>query len=179
LAGRSILVRDGLLSDVADVTDIYRHAVLFGTGTFELDPPDHDEMAARFRRITGQGYPYLVACQNTAIVGYAYAFTYRDRPAYRFTVEDSVYVREDCHGRGIGTMLLSRLLTDAEAKGFRQMVAVIGDSDNIGSIKLHERAGFLPLGTLRAAGWKRDRWLDVVLMQKPLGAGDETPPKQN
>ncbi|WP_158810022.1 GNAT family N-acetyltransferase [Beijerinckia sp. L45] len=171
-----ISIRDAAAADIAQVAAIYRDAVLHGTGSFELDPPDDAEMIARHRRIVGQGYPFLVACEGMAILGYAYAFAYRDRPAYRFTVEDSVYVRTECQGRGVGAALLARLIVEAETRGYRQMVAVIGDSANAGSVRLHRNAGFVPIGTLGAAGWKHDRWLDVVLMQRILGAGDTAPP---
>jgi phosphinothricin acetyltransferase len=172
----SILVRDCDLGDIPEITAIYRHAVLHGAGTFETEPPDAAEMAARLQRIKAGGYPYLVAREHGKVLGYAYAYTYRDRPAYRFTVEDSIYVHEASHGRGIGGELMRRLIAAATFSGFRQMVAVIGDSGNVGSIRLHEKAGFVPLGLLRSVGWKGDRWLDVVLMQRALGEGDDTPP---
>lgn len=172
----SVEIRTAMLADMGQVTEIYRDAVLRGTGSFEIEPPDEAEMAARHARITGQGYPYLVACEGAAVLGYAYAFAYRDRPAYRFTLEDSVYVRAGAQGRGIGAALLARLIIEAEAGGYRQMVAVIGDSANTGSIQLHRNAGFLPVGTLGSVGWKHDRWLDVVLMQRMLGAGYTVPP---
>lgn len=174
-----IVVRAARPTDLSQVTAIYRNAVLHGTGSFELDPPDEPEMIARHERISGQGYPYLVACDGEAILGYAYAFAYRDRPAYRFTVEDSVYVRADCQARGIGAALLAKLILEAEAHGYRQMIAVIGDSCNIGSVRLHRNAGFMPLGTLASVGWKHDRWLDVVLMQRMLGAGKSAPPRDD
>jgi len=176
LPSHQILIRDAVPGDFAAITAIYRHAVLHGTGTFELDPPDEGEMAARHARLTALGYPYLVACAAGEVLGYAYAGAYRDRPAYRFLVEDSIYVREDCQGRGVGAALIERLIDESVARGYRQMVAVIGDGENAGSIRLHEQAGFAPLGTLRAAGWKSGRWLDVVLMQRPLGAGASEPP---
>ena len=173
---QQILIRDAVPTDLAAITAIYRHAVLHGTGTFELDPPDEGEMAARHASLTALGYPYLVACAGAQVLGYAYAGPYRDRPAYRFLVEDSIYVREGCQGRGIGAALIHRLIGESEAQGFRQMVAVIGDSENTGSIRLHEKAGFVPVGTLHAAGWKAGRWLDAVLMQRALGAGAGEPP---
>ena len=172
----AIAIRPCRAADIAAVTAIYRHAVVHGTGTFELDPPDQAEMEARFARVSGGGYPYLVACEGADVIGYAYAAAYRERPAYRFTVEDSIYLHPDCQGRGIGRMLLDRLLAVAEASGYRQMVAVVGDSANRGSVRLHEAAGFTPLGVLRSCGWKQDRWLDVVLMQRALGSGDALPP---
>lgn len=175
----TIAIRDAMAEDMPQVTEIYRDAVLYGTGSFEIEPPDQAEMIARHARITGQGYPYLVACEGEGVLGYAYAFAYRDRPAYRFTVEDSVYVRRDAQGRGLGAALLARLICEAEARGYRQMVAVIGDSANAGSVRLHSTAGFSPLGTLASVGWKHDRWLDVVLMQRMLESGDTAPPRDN
>ena len=159
------------------MTAIYRHAVLHGAGTFELDPPPEAEIAARFARITKAGYAYLVACDGATIVGYAYIAAYRDRPAYRFTVEDSIYVHPDHQGRGVGRSLLAALVAAAEANGYRQMVAVVGDSGNLGSVRVHLAAGFTHMGLLRACGWKHGRWLDVVLMQLALGGGDATAPE--
>jgi L-amino acid N-acyltransferase YncA len=173
-----MVIRDARPADLAQVTAIYREAVLNGTGSFEIDPPNESEMVARYQRIGGQGYPYLVACDDGAVLGYAYAFAYRDRPAYRFTVEDSVYIRSDVQNRGIGAALLARLITESESRGYRQMIAVIGDSSNAGSVRLHQRAGFVPAGMLNLVGWKHDRWLDVVLMQRSLGAGDTVPPRE-
>jgi L-amino acid N-acyltransferase YncA len=171
------IVRPAGVGDMAAVTAIYANAVLNGTGTFELVPPSIADMTARHTRITGGGYPYIVALDADGVVGFAYAFAYRDRPAYRFTVEDSIYVRDGAQGRGIGAILLSTLIEDSTALGFRQMIAVIGDSDNAGSIRLHQRAGFEHSGVLQAAGWKAGRWLDVVLMQRALGeAGTTAPP---
>ena len=171
-----VLIRAAALDDIGEITAIYRQAVLEGTGTFEIEPPDAAEMAARHARIVAGGYPYLVAQIGEDVVGFAYAFAYRDRPAYRFTVEDSVYVRGDRQGRGFGRALIEALIGATTAAGFRQMVAVIGDSDNAGSIALHARAGFAHAGVLRASGWKAGRWLDVVLMQRQLGDGNSMPP---
>ena len=171
-----VSIRPCLPDDVGAVTAIYRAAVLGGTGSFEIDPPDRDEMAGRLARVTGQGYPYLVAGIDGAVAGYAYAFAYRDRPAYRFTVEDSVYVDPRHQGRGVGTALLRGLVSRCEELGFRQMVAVIGDGDNEASVRIHRRAGFDLAGTLPSVGWKFDRWLDVVLMRRPLGRGADVPP---
>ena len=172
----TISIRDAGSADLAAITAIYRDAVVFGTGSFELEPPDEADMTERHERITAQGYPYLVASEGADVLGFAYAFAYRDRPAYRFTVENSVYVHADCRGRGVGAALLARLIAETEERGYRQMVAVIGDSANVASIRLHQRAGFIQTGTLHAAGWKHGRWLDVVLMQRRLGAGDTTAP---
>ena len=172
----AIAIRPCRAADLAAVTAIYHHAVVHGTGSFELEPPDQTEMEARFARLAAAGYPALVACDGAEVIGYAYAGAYRDRPAYRFTVEDSIYLHPDHQGRGVGRALLDRLLAAAEASGYRQMVAVVGDSANRGSIRLHEAAGFTHLGVLRSCGWKGDRWLDVVFMQRALGSGDRLPP---
>ncbi|MCW3476829.1 GNAT family N-acetyltransferase [Limobrevibacterium gyesilva] len=158
-------------ADIAEVQAIYAHHVLHGTGTFEERPPSVEEMAARLRRISGQGWPWLVATDATGVIGYGYAAQWRERSAYRFTAEDSVYVREDVRGQGVGKVLVGRLLTEAARLGFRQMIAVIGDSENVGSIGVHASLGFHHVGTLRAVGLKFGRWLDVVTMQRPLGAG--------
>jgi phosphinothricin acetyltransferase len=171
-----LIVRDALASDIAAITAIYRPAVLAGTATFELDPPDESEMHSRLLAITGAGHPYLVAEQTGAVVGYAYAGSFRTRPAYRFTVEDSIYLAPPAQRRGVGRRLLSELVHRCEAKGYRQMVAVIGDSANIGSIALHRALGFALCGTLPATGFKLGRWIDTVLMQRPLGAGAATVP---
>lgn len=165
-------VRDG---DLPAIRAIYAEAVLHGTASFELDPPDLAEMTARRDRIVAGGYPYLVAEGEGRVMGYAYAGPYRPRPAYRGTVEDSVYVDPACHGRGAGRALLDALVADCEGRGFRQMIAVIGDSANSASIALHRAAGFADAGVLRSVGWKHGRWLDSVLMQRPLGPGDGAP----
>jgi phosphinothricin acetyltransferase len=173
-------VRSAADADLPAVQAIYAHHVLHGSASFETVPPDLAEMARRHADITGRGMPYLVAEVGGEILGYAYAGPYRPRAAYRFTLEDSVYVAEGAAGRGVGRLLLDRLIADATALGYRQMLAVIGDSGNLGSIVLHQRAGFTHLGTLQSVGFKFGRWLDVVLMQRALGAGDtelpEAPP---
>lgn len=161
--------------DIAAITAIYGHAVATGTASFELEPPGEAEMLGRHQALVAGGHPYLVAERDGTILGYAYAGAYRARPAYRGTVENSVYVRGDQHGRGIGRALLGALVEAATAAGFRQMVAVIGDSANAASIGLHRAAGFEPVGTLRSVGWKHGRWLDTVLMQRALGPGDTIP----
>jgi phosphinothricin acetyltransferase len=162
-------------SDIAAVTAIYAHAVRHGRASFEIDPPEANEMARRRDALVAGGFPYLVAEIAGEIVGYAYAGAYRSRPAYAGTVENSVYVTQALHRRGIGDALLARLVDEAAVRGFRQMIAVIGDSANTASVRLHERAGFRLVGTLASVGWKHGVWLDTVLMQRPLGDGDRSP----
>jgi L-amino acid N-acyltransferase YncA len=168
------LLRDCTEADIPAITAIYAHAVLTGFGTFEIDPPSEAEMANRWRAIS-ERYPYFVAEMSGTIVGYAYASAYRPRPAYLNTVEDSVYVRDGFQGHGIGHRLLSRLIDATTTLGYRQMVAVIGDSANKGSVRLHEKCGFAHIGTMPSVGWKQGRWLDTVIMQRPLGLGDTSP----
>lgn len=171
---RDTMIRPAIPSDIDAITAIYEPAVRHGTASFELEPPDAAEMLTRYRTITAAGFPYLVAERDGVIVGYAYANHYRTRPAYRFTVEDSVYVAPAAHGMGIGRALLDALIVESETRGFRQMIAVIGDSRQIGSIALHRAAGFTFSGTLHSVGYKFGRWLDSVLMQRALGPGDRT-----
>ena len=158
------------------MTAAYAHDVLHGTGTFEIVPPSVAEMAQRVATVTSAGLPFLVAVLGGEVAGFAYAGPYRPRPAYRFTVEDSIYLRPEAAGQGIGTRLLTRLVAECEARGMRQMIAVIGDSDNLGSIRIHHKCGFEPVGTFRTVGWKHGRWLDTVLMQRGLGVAATTPP---
>ena len=162
--------------DNAAITHIYAHAVRHGTASFETEPPDEAEMARRQAALAAGGYPFLVAELADAVAGYAYAGLYRARPAYRFTVEDSIYVAPQAQRGGIGRALLKRLLDDAQARGFRQMIAVIGDSAQTPSIALHRACGFRLIGTFEAVGFKFDRWLDSVLMQRALGPGGATAP---
>lgn len=170
------VLRPAVLADIPAITRIYAHAVIHGTASFELEPPDEAEMTRRMRALLDGGFPYLVAERDGALAGYAYAGLYRTRPAYRFTLEDSVYVAPDAQRVGIGRVLLDALIADAEAKGFRQMIAVIGDSAQTSSIALHTAVGFKMVGTLISVGYKFGRWLDSVLMQRPLGSGDTAPP---
>jgi len=169
-------IRPATQADIAAITAIYAHAVRCGTATFENDPPDEAEMGRRFGALAAGGFPYLVAEASGAVRGYAYAGLYRTRVAYRFTLEDSVYVAPEFHGRGIGRVLLDRLLAEAAAQDYRQMVAVIGDSAQAASIALHRAAGFAVVGTFAAVGYKFGRWLDTVLMQRALGPGAATAP---
>jgi phosphinothricin acetyltransferase len=164
-------VRPATADDIASITAIYAHAVRHGTASFELEPPDETEMRRRQRALIDQGFPYLVAERDGAIGGYAYAGPYRTRPAYRWTVEDSVYIAPERLRQGIGRVLLDALIGESEARGFRQMIAVIGDSAQHGSIALHAAAGFEHVGVLQAVGCKFGRWLDSVLMQRALGVG--------
>ncbi|GLH76862.1 N-acetyltransferase [Bradyrhizobium sp. SSBR45G] len=172
----SIDIRPTAEADLPAITAIYGQAVREGTATFELDPPDLAEMTRRFRVLTEGGFPYLVAVLDGRVAGYAYAGAYRPRPAYRFTVENSVYLDPSSHRRGIGSLLMERLITDCEARGFRQMIAVIGDSANAASIALHRKCGFALIGTHPNVGLKFGRWLDTVMMQRPLGAGGTAVP---
>jgi phosphinothricin acetyltransferase len=169
-------IRPAAEADLPAITEIYDHAVRTGTATFELIAPDLAEMGRRFGALGDGGFPYLVAVQDDAVVGYAYAGPYRPRPAYRFTVENSIYLAPAIHRRGIGRQLLARLIGECEARGYRQMIAVIGDSANAGSIGVHTRAGFTMIGTHPAVGLKFGRWLDTVMMQLALGEGDKTTP---
>jgi L-amino acid N-acyltransferase YncA len=172
----SLEIRAATAGDLPSVTEIYDHAVRYGTATFELIPPDLVEMTRRFGVLMDGGFPYLVAVLEGRVVGYAYAGAYRPRPAYRFTVENSVYLEPAIHRRGIGLQLLQRLITESEARGYRQMIAVIGDSANAGSIGVHARCGFEMIGTHPDVGFKFGRWLDTVMMQRALGEGGETLP---
>ena len=169
-------IRPATEADLPAVTAIYDQAVRFGTATFELEPPDLAEMTRRFRVLADGGFPYLVAAREGRVFGYAYAGAYRPRPAYRFTVENSVYLDPAAHRRGIGLQLLQRLITECEGRGFRQMIAVIGDSANAGSIGVHTRAGFSMIGTHPNVGFKFGRWLDTVMMQRALGDAANTVP---
>ncbi|MGO4571990.1 GNAT family N-acetyltransferase [Microvirga sp. 2TAF3] len=172
----SILVRPSSDADLASITEIYAHAVMHGTASFEFAPPDRAEMARRRAALLDNGYPYLVAEREGEILGYAYAGPYRPRPAYRSTVEDSIYVAPAAHRLGIGRELLSRLITECMARDFRLMVAVIGDEESHGSIRLHASLGFEHVGVLKGIGYKHERWLATVLMQKSLGPGTAEPP---
>ena len=172
----AILVRDATDADLGAVTSIYGQHVLHGLASFEEIPPTLDEIRSRRAGVLQLGLPYLVAEMDRRVVGYSYATFYRTRPAYRYTVEDSVYVEDGLNGRGIGTALLAELIARCERGPWRQMLAVIGDSGNAGSIALHRRLGFKPAGNLVSVGFKLGRWVDSVFMQRALGAGDSKNP---
>ncbi|MGZ8259279.1 MAG: N-acetyltransferase family protein [Caldimonas sp.] len=172
----TVLIRPSTPDDVPRVAAIYAWHVRQGSATFELDAPDDAEMARRRAEVVAKGLPFLVLELDGDMRGYAYADHFRPRPAYRFCVEDSVYLDHDVAGRGLGRLLLAELLARSEAAGARQMLAVIGDSANAGSIGVHRALGFEAVGTIAAAGWKLGRWLDVVVMQRALGAGASAPP---
>ncbi len=169
-------IRPAAPADIPAITAIYGHAVRYGTASFEIEPPEPAEMLRRLKGLVEAGYPYLVAEVDGTVGGYAYAGPYRPRPAYRWSVEDSVYVAPGIHRRGVGAALLARLIAEAERRGFRQMVAVIGDSAQAPSIALHRAAGFRLIGTIEHVGYKFGRWLDSVLMQRALGPGAGEPP---
>jgi L-amino acid N-acyltransferase YncA len=169
-------IRAALASDIAAITRIYAHAVRHGTASFEIEPPDEPEMARRQRVLFDGGHPYLVAEADGAVLGYAYAGPYRARPAYRWSVEDSVYIAPEAQRRGVGRALLEELIAESERRGFRQMIAVIGDSAQTPSIELHRALGFRLIGTIVSVGFKHGRWLDTVLMQRALGRGDTSAP---
>jgi phosphinothricin acetyltransferase len=170
-------LRPATPDDLPQITVIYAHHVRHGLASFELDAPSREEMQSRFEKIVGGGYPYLVAVEGAVVLGYAYASQYRPRPAYRFTVEDSIYVAPGQAGRGIGKALLMQLISECESRGYRQMLAVIGDSANQASIGVHRACGFELKCTLDAFGFKFGRWVDSVLMQRALGEGQTTLPR--
>lgn len=172
----SLLIRPSRDEDVPAITAIYGHAVLHGTGTFELEVPGEADMAQRRRAVLDAGWPWLVAERDGQVLGYAYAQPFRPRRAYRFCLEDSIYLAEAARGQGVGRLLLADLITRCEQRGARQMLAVIGDSANAGSIGVHRSLGFEHSGVLKQAGWKFERWLDVVMMQRALGPGSSSAP---
>ncbi len=171
----AVIIRDSAEADLTAIQRIYAHHVLHGLASFEEEPPTVAELARRRAEVLARGLPHLVAEQGGDVVGYSYASPYRARAAYRFSIEDSVYVAEGLSGGGIGRALLTALIAKCEAGGWRQMVAIIGDSGNAASITLHERLGFRMVGTFRAIGFKHGRWVDSVLMQRALGVGDTAP----
>ena len=171
-----VSIRTATSADIPAITRIYAHAVTYGTASFELEPPGPAEMARRQQALLARNFPYIVADLADAVVGYAYAGPYRDRRAYDWCVEDSLYIAPEFHRRGIGRLLLMRLVADSEARGFRQMIGVIGDSANTASIAVHAAVGFRLIGNFQSIGFKHGRWLDTVLMQRVLGSGDTAPP---
>ena len=171
-----VTVRSSNEEDLPAITAIYRHHVLHGTASFEVEAPTLETMVERWQALVGGGFPYLVAATENDVVGFAYAGPYRLRPAYRFTVENAIYLTPRCIGRGVGRRLLDVLIGECETRGYRQMIAVIGDSANVASVRLHAGCGFTHVGTLRSVGFKHGRWLDSVLMQRPVGQGNATPP---
>ncbi|MQB41555.1 GNAT family N-acetyltransferase [Rhizobium sp. ICMP 5592] len=171
------VIRDACDGDMEVIRDIYTHHVVYGLATFEEVPPSVDELRSRRASVLVMGLPYLVAELNGEIVGYSYATAYRPRPAYRFSIEDSVYVADGLGGLGVGSALLQELIARCEKGRWRQMLAVIGNSGNAGSLALHRRMGFQPIGTFKSAGFKLGRWVDTVLMQRALGEGDRTAPE--
>ena len=171
-----VLIRPSTSADLFSITAVYAWNVANGTGTFELEAPDEAEMSRRREDVVAKGLPWLVAERNGQVLGYAYANHFRPRKAYRFCLEDSIYLAADAKGQGLGRLLLAELLSRCEAGGARQMLAVIGDSANAASIGVHRAQGFEQVGLMKAAGWKFERWLDVVVMQKSLGLGQSTAP---
>jgi L-amino acid N-acyltransferase YncA len=174
-----LTLRPSTDADVPAITAIYGHHVLHGTGTFETTPPTEADMANRRLDVLGRGLPYLVAEKQGRVLGFAYCQWFKPRPAYRYSAEDSIYLHPDAAGEGIGKQLLAALMHQAEAAGIRKLIAVIGDSGNAGSIGVHRSLGFHKVGVIQACGWKFDRWLDIVLMEKAIGAGDSTPPQED
>jgi L-amino acid N-acyltransferase YncA len=171
-----VTIRTASLADIPAIARIYAHAVKHGTATFELEPPDETEMAHRMQAVLDGGFPYLAAEMAGALAGYAYAGHYRIRPAFRFTVEDSLYVDPGAQRLGVGRSLLARLIEESERRGFRQMIAVIGDSAQTPSIEVHRALGFRMIGNMENVGFKFGRWLDTILMQRALGPGATTLP---
>jgi L-amino acid N-acyltransferase YncA len=176
IASGTFEIRDALEGDSAEIAAIYGHHVLNGTASYDTVPPSGEEFRSKIRRVLGSGWPFLVAEGEGGILGYVYATQFRDRAAYRWTAENSIYVRADSLGQGVGKALLLELLDRAEACGFRQMIAVIGGAEEA-SVRLHAACGFMECGRIHAAGWKSGRWLDNVYMQKMLGEGSSTSPE--
>jgi len=171
------ILRPSQEPDLPAITAIYGHHVLHGSGTFETEPPTLADMRARRAEVLERHLPFLVAEEGVHIVGFAYCNWFKPRPAYRFSAEDSIYLAPDAHRRGLGRALLAELAAQAQAAGVRKLIAVIGDSANAGSIGVHRSVGFEQVGVLKSCGWKFERWLDVVLMEKTLGAGNSRPPQ--
>ena len=172
----TVIIRHATLDDISPIHAIYSNSVFQETASWELTPPDVAEMGRRMQGVLEQGYPYFVATLDERVVGYSYANNYRPRPGYRFTVENSIYVHPAFQRRGIARQLMTTVIEACTARGFRQMIAVIGDSENHASIALHRALGFVQVGLLPTIGFKFGRWLDGVLMQRPLGEGNTTLP---
>ena len=172
----TLLIRDTQPGDLPAITAIYADHVLHGTGTFEIEPPTLAEMTARHADVLAKNLPWLVAQSGGQVMGYAYANWFKPRPAYRYSAEDSIYVRAGDQRHGAGRALLTELAARCEHLGLRKLIAVIGDSGNAASIGLHRRLGFTPVGTIAGCGWKGGRWLDIVLMERALGPGQTLPP---
>lgn len=175
-ANRPVSIREITEADIPAIRRIYAHHVEHGIATFEMTPPSEEEMLLRYRRIRAADMPYLAAFDDDRLLGYCYASTYRPRPAYRFTVEDSIYLSPDQQGHGVGRQLLQALISRCEAGPWRQMVAVISGEGSEASVALHEKLGFVHTGNLRTVGFKHDRWIDTILMQRALGSGCDAPP---
>ena len=171
-----LTIRPSRDEDIAAITAIYAHHVLHGTGTFETEPPSEADMTTRRADVLGKNLPYLVAEENGEVLGFAYCNWFKPRPAYRFSAEDSIYMSDAARGKGLGAQLLAALSQAAEAVGVRKLIAVIGDSANVGSVGVHRGQGFTHVGVLKDCGWKFDAWRDVVLMEKVLGEGSRTKP---
>ena len=169
-------IRPSTEDDIPAISAIYAHHVLTGTGTFETTPPTEDDMRNRRADVLAKGLPYLVAEIEGKVAGFAYCNWFKPRPAYRFSAEDSIYLAPEAHGKGLGKLLLTELMAQAERCGVRKLIAVIGDSANAGSIGVHTSCGYAQVGVIAACGWKFDRWLDIVLMEKAIGAGHSAPP---
>lgn len=173
------MIRPSRDSDLAAITAIYTHHVLHGTGTFETTPPTEQDMASRRADVLSKGLPYLVIETANGVLGFAYCNWFKPRPAYRFSAEDSIYLAPAAAGKGLGRLLLEELMAQAERAGVRKLIAVIGDSSNLGSVGVHKACGFQPVGVLANSGWKFERWLDVVLMDRVIGLGSTTAPAQS
>ena len=169
-------IRPSRDTDLTAISAIYAHHVLHGTGTFETTPPSVEDMAARRADVLSKGLPYLVLAADEVVLGFAYCNWFKPRPAYRYSAEDSIYLAPETHGRGLGRLLLLELMAQAERAGVRKLIAVIGDSANQGSVGVHRSCGFQSVGVLSNCGWKFERWLDVVLMDRVLGLGASCPP---
>ncbi len=172
-------IRPSTDADIPAITAIYTHHVLHGTGTFETTPPSETDMAARRTDVLSKGLPYLVVEDAEGVLGFAYCTWFKPRPAYRFSAEDSIYLASTAHGKGLGRLLLEELMAQAERAGVRKLIAVIGDSGNKGSVGVHRACGFQPVGVLANCGWKFNRWLDVVLMDRVIGLGASQPAAQS